>query len=489
MDQDISPEEKKMLTSFNEFRRDADESRNTMRKFDLSKRPISELHVHAEGGTLTEKMIKELASKNQQTLSEGLIFTPEGTISFEPKNFLDFLRVYDLATKVIVTESDIEAVIYDYLKRCAKEGAIYVELSCSADHVKQNRVEYGQLNPQTNAQLLTETKGMTYRQFVDALVRAIDRAKEDFGIEARILMILLRHNGAQHCMNTMREIESYLHPYIKGINLAGDEAQFGPDLFVESYQKAAQLGLKRTAHAGEHTPPQFIKEAVEKLKLNRVGHGVTSIHDIEIIEFLKENKIGLEICPTSNLALGLFDSIETHPVRKLFDAGVQLSINSDDPTYFGTSLGREYALLKEKLNFTDAELLQLCKNSIEMSFAENSLKEKLLARIEMHKIYQDIKDAIFAPQYKGNVIQSCFVYSFEQLSTPRGAYDFHQSCEVNLGPNHEITKLAHALQTAERKFIHESNIHDSNIAEAVQQFGQSLIPVEKSLRRSFGTVK
>ena len=486
---DLPTKGNEALPNFNYFRELADKNRDIIKKFDFTKLPISELHVHAEGGTLTQSMIEQLASKNQQTLSEGLIFTPEGNISFEPKNFMDFLRVYDLATKVIVTESDIEMVIYDYLKRCAEEGAVYIELSCSADHVKQNRVEYGQLNSQTKAQFLPETTGMTYRQFVDALVRAIDRAKQDFGIEARILMILLRHNGAQHCMNTMYEIESYLHPYIKGINLAGDEAQFGPDLFAESYQKAAQLGLKRTAHAGEHTPPQFTKEAVKKLGLNRVGHGVTSIHDIEIIEFLKRNNIGLEICPTSNLALGLFDSIETHPVRKLFDAGVQLSINSDDPTYFGTSLGKEYALLKEKLNFSDEELLQLCNNSIEMSFAENTLKEKLLARIEMYQAFQCIKKQILLPQYNHSIVQAYFFASFEELKTPRGAYDFYQSCQINFGPNHEITKLANSLRVAERKFIHNSNIHDSNIEEAVQKFGQSFIPVERSLRKSFGTMK
>lgn len=489
MDQDILPRGNTALTNYNYFRELGDKNRSMIQKFDFTKLPISELHVHAEGGTLTQTMIEQLAYKNQMTLSEGLIFTPEGTITFESKNFIDFLRVYDLATKVIVTESDIETVIYDYLKRSAEEGAIYIELSCSADHVKQNRVEYGALSSQDNQQSLPEITGMTYRQFVDALVRAIDRAKQDFGIEARILMILLRHNGPQHCMNTMKEIESYLHPYVKGINLAGDEAQFGPDLFIESYQKAAELGLKRTAHAGEHTPPIFIQQAVEKLNLNRVGHGVTSIHDIEIIEFLKKNNIGLEICPTSNLALGLFDSIETHPVRALFSAGVKISINSDDPTYFGTTLGKEYTLLKEKLNFTDMELLQLCENSIQMSFAEDSLKEKLLTRIEMYKAFQDIKKEISLPQYNDSEIKACFLSSFEALKTPCGAFDFYQACESHFGYEHQITKLAQALRTAERKFIHKSNTHDTNMDQALHQFGELYIPTETSLRKSFGALK
>lgn len=483
---DLQPQRKEALLHYDYFRILGDKNREMIKKFDFTKLPISELHVHAEGGTLTQAMIEKLASKNQQSLSEGLIFTPEGGISFEPKNFIDFLRVYDLATKVMVSDSDIEEVIYDYLKRCAEEGAVYVELSCSADHVKQNRVEYGALHSQINPQSLPETTGMTYRQFVDALVRAIDRAKEDFGIEARILMILLRHNGAEHCMNTIKEIESYLHPYIKGINLAGDEAQFGPDLFIQSYQKAKQLGLQRTAHAGEHTPPQFIKEAVEKLSLNRVGHGVTSIHDIEIIEFLKQNKIGLEICPTSNIVLGLFESIEAHPVRQLFDAGVQLSINSDDPTYFGTSLSKEYALLKEKLNFTDAELLQLCKNSIEMSFAENSLKEKLFARIEMYEVFQKIKALIMLPQYERNDARAYFMTLVEQLKTPKGAFDLFDFCDKNLGPNDEVTKLAKDLRTAERRFIHLSNNHDAGAKDAIQKFAQTLMPIETPLRKSFG---
>lgn len=489
MDQDILPKGNEVVINYNHFKELADKNRHAMQKFDFNKLPISELHVHAEGGTLTQAMIERLAIKNNLTLSEGLVFTPEGTISFADKNFIDFLRVYDLATKVIITAADIEVVIYDYLKRCAEEGAIYIELSCSADHVKQNRIEYGAQSAPRNTQMASENTGMTYKQFVDALVKAIDRAKEDFGIEARILMILLRHNGPQHCMLTMNEMESYLHPYIKGINLAGDEVQFGPDLFAECYQKAEKLGLKRTAHAGEHTQPHFIKEAVEKLNLNRVGHGVTSIHDIEILDFLKKNKIGLEICPTSNLALGLFDSIETHPVRQLFEAGVQLSINSDDPTYFGTSLGKEYNLLKEKLNFTDLELLKLCYNSIEMSFAEDSLKEKLFARIELYQVFQELKKQILLPQYKDSHIQKCFIDSFDELKKPCGAFDFYQTCELILGVSHEITRLAQTLRTTERKFIHKSNIHDTNTEDAIQAFNQSLAPVEKPLRKSLELFK
>ncbi len=477
-----------VLPHYNTLRDSGNKNRDVMQKMDLSLLPISELHVHAEGGTLTQSMIEQLAKKNNIQLSPDLIFTSEGNIHFEPKNFIDFLRVYDLATKVIITESDIEAVIYDYLKRCAEEGAIYIELSCSADHVKQNRVGYGAHDILVKDQSVSGTSGMTYPQFVDALVRAIDRAKTDFGIEARILMILLRHNGPQHCMNTMNEIESYLHPYIKGINLAGDEVQFGPDLFAGSYEKAAKLGLLRTAHAGEHAPAHFIKEAVEKLQLNRVGHGVTSIQDPEIIEFLKQNNIGLEICPSSNLALGLFESIETHPVRQLMKAGVKISINSDDPTYFSTSLGKEYTLLKEKLNFTDDKLVQLCKNSIEMSFAEKSLKEKLLARIGIYETFHKIKRIISDAKYNETHARIYFDSSAIDLCKTNHAYDFLQFCETDFGQSHELTGLAKSLRAYERKFIHYAMNHDSCVEEAKENFKQSLIEPELKTKRTFGFV-
>lgn len=373
--------------------------------------PKIEHHVHAEGGTLTPDTITMLANKNQKPVPAE-IFGPNQTLIFKEQDFFDFLAVYDKATSYILTTTDIQEVIYRYLKRCHQEGAIYIELTCSPDHVKRFRQTYEDVQAKlsgkaaTSKELDQPVEGMeiSYSQFVDAVAAGIDQANKEFGIEARIIMVLLRHNGQDAAMQTLDDLIAYPHPYVVGINLAGDENNFPPHLFKDCYAKAKKHGLKLTAHVGEHAGPEKIIEAVTELGLDRVGHGVTAIKNREVMQFLKEKRIALELCPTSNLALGLFPSLKDHPLKQFFDFGILFSINSDDPTFFGSSLGQEYDKVQAQWGFSTEQMLEICGHSITSSFADDLLKNQLFSYVTLYTEFNKLKSML--EPYKKNRIYS-----------------------------------------------------------------------------------
>lgn len=314
----------------------------------LSKRPIIEHHVHAEGGTLEPEELVVLANRNGMPIPEAM-FGPNNTLKFKDRDFFDFLSVYDQATSYILTPRDIQEVIYRYLRRCHQEGAVFVELTCSPDHVQKCRKTYKDVQEGLTLGVASSShahqdagENISYAQFVNAVAAGIDQARQEFGIEARILMVLLRHNGKEAAMKTLDDMLAYRHPYVVGMNLAGDEENFPPALFIDCYTKAKRHGLKLTAHVGEHAGPEKIIEAVDLLGLDRVGHGVTAVRSELVMDFIRDRKIALELCPSSNLSLGLFPSLNEHPLRTFFDRGILFSINSDDPAFFGSSLGQEF---------------------------------------------------------------------------------------------------------------------------------------------------
>ncbi|MCS5709318.1 adenosine deaminase [Candidatus Berkiella cookevillensis] len=372
-------------------------------RISLEQLPKAELHVHLEGGTLRASKLIELADKHGLP-KPTLIFGENNNLKFADHDFLDFLKVYDLAASYILTEQDIEEVTYEYLEQCAKQGTLYVELTCSPDHVTQNRKTYTDIHqtlaPEQNTDLKAAFRAtlaralqekyktlpnIDYAQFIAAVVRGIDRANAQYGIEARILIVLLRHNGKEHCHTTIQNMLDYPHPYVVGINLAGNETDFPPTLFVEHYQKAKKAGYKLTAHVGEHTGAEYIKEAVDILALDRIGHGTSAFLDTTLIATLVDKKIGIEANITSNLALTNIKDVTSHPFKLFLDADILVSLNTDDPTYFNTDIGREYEKAKSAWNLKDEDLLKITRNAIQSAFCEVSLKTKLLASIDLYE--------------------------------------------------------------------------------------------------------
>ncbi|MDA0184306.1 adenosine deaminase [Solirubrobacter phytolaccae] len=322
----------------------------------MTQLPLAELHVHLEG-TAPPALIRKLADRNGLTVPEGVFETPE---KFRWVDFLDFLRTYDLAASVIRTPEDYRDVTYEYLVGCAREGAIYVELIASPDHAAN--------------------VGLSDADHYAGIAAGIDDARAATGIEARILVTAIRNFGVEAAVEIARRHAEERHPYVVGFNLAGDEAGYPPAQFHEAYAIAAASGLGCTVHAGEHAGAESVREALT-LPVSRLSHGVRAIEDPALVAEIAERGIVLEACPTSNVATHVFASYEEHPLRKLHEAGVKWTLGSDDPPYFGCSIGGEYAVARERFGFEEGELRTITRTAVQASFADDAAKATLLNRI------------------------------------------------------------------------------------------------------------
>lgn len=326
----------------------------------LTKLPVSELHVHAEAGVMTAANIDYLAKRHHLKVSSK-DFIRDGIIYHKPGDFMDFLKVYDNVTALIKDKSDLSYVIYDYLRRAHDDGAIYIELTTSPMHFPQ----------------------MSYREVIDAVAASIDKAHHDFDIDARILVVILRHKGPVAGEKMLDKILAYRHPYVVGISLAGDDVHYPAQQFGHLYAKAKAAGLKLSAHMGEHTSSQDIRTALA-MHLDRIGHGVSVAKDKPLMQEVAAKHVGFEVCPSSNVdgGHGVFPSLQAHPLPIMLKNNVFVSINTDDPGFLHTSIGKEYRLVQKAYGLTDAQMLQLCRNAVVMSFAEEALKKRLLAKID-----------------------------------------------------------------------------------------------------------
>jgi len=319
--------------------------------------PKAELHVHLEG-TAPPALIRRIAQRNGIPVPEGVFKTED---EFEWTDFLHFLRTYDLAASVIRTQQDYRDVTYEYLSSCAAEGAIYVELIASPDHAA--------------------AAGLSDADHYAAIAQGIDDARADHGIEARILLAAVRNFGVAAAEKIARNHADDRHPYVVGFNLVGDEAAWPPTLFARAYEIAARSGLGCTVHAGEHAGPESVREALA-LPITRISHGVRSIEDPALVAELADRGTVLEVCPSSNVSLGLYPSYEDHPIGALRDAGVRVTLGSDDPPYFACSIGSQYALARERMGFDEEQLRVMTRLAVEASFAEDAVKEALSARLD-----------------------------------------------------------------------------------------------------------
>jgi adenosine deaminase len=318
--------------------------------------PKAELHVHLEG-TAEPDLVRRIATRNGLEVPEGVFAAPD---RFAWRDFLDFLNTYNMVSSVIRTGEDYRDITYEYLAACARDDTIYVELTASIDHARLS--------------------GMSDAEHWNGIAAGIDEAQREHGIEARILSVAVRNYGVQRAIEIAELTAACPHPYVVGFSMAGDEAGYPPEPFLEAYRVAADAGLGCTVHAGEWAGADSVRGALE-LPVTRISHGVRAIEDPELVRELARRQITLEVCPTSNVVLGVFPSFEEHPFPALRDAGIPLTLGSDDPPYFGASVAGEYAIAREHFGLDDAELLGVTRTAIEASFAEPALRDRLLTRL------------------------------------------------------------------------------------------------------------
>jgi adenosine deaminase len=316
----------------------------------------AELHVHLEG-TAPPALVREIAARNGVALPDRLV-GDDGR--FRYSDFIDFLRTYDLAASVIRTAQDYRDITYQYLRDCASEGAIYVELTASPDHAA--------------------IVGLSDDAHLQGIADGIDDARRDTGIEGRILISAVRNFGVDRAIRVARYAAERPHPYVVGFSMAGDEENFPADDFAEPFEIAAAAGLGCTIHAGEWGGPDSVRAAL-RLPVTRIDHGVRAIEDAVLVAELAAREIVLACCPTSNVVLGLYPSYEQHPLTRLRAAGVRVTLGSDDPPYFGATIGSEYEICAQRMGLSEDDLRDLTRTAIEAAFCNGGLKATLQARI------------------------------------------------------------------------------------------------------------
>ncbi len=321
----------------------------------IQRMPKVELHVHLEG-SIRPETLAELAAKNDVDLAGGVAAV------YRFSDFAAFLDAYMRAAACLCTSEDFERVTYEFLADEAAQGIRYCEVFLSPmQHLK--------------------------RDFdFDCIMRSIQvgyrRAHAESGIRMGVIFDHGRQFGAAAGMQVLERALATRHYGVIGLGLGGDEVHFPPDLFQELFRRAAQAGLHLTAHAGEVCGPESIWGAIRVLGVGRIGHGIRALEDPDLVQFLRAGKVFLDVCPTSNVRTGAVPDLPSHPVRRLFDQGIPITLSSDDPAIFGTNLVQEYLLLAEHFAFSPDELWQIGRNGVQASFLPPAEKAALLTELE-----------------------------------------------------------------------------------------------------------
>jgi aminodeoxyfutalosine deaminase len=332
--------------------------------------PKAELHLHLEG-SVDPPTLSELSRRHPTPLStannrytnigdSGRVFTEEEARAlYAYDNFTGFMLAFKAVTERLRTADDYELVTYRMMQKLHAQGVVHAEVYISAGVV--------------------HWRGQEFAPLFEGAERGRQRGERDFGMSLYWIFDAVRHFGVDEARRVVEEAIRFKDRNVAGIGIGGDERKAGPEPFREVYQHAANHGLRLTVHAGETVGPEGIWGALRELKPYRIGHGLHAIEDPELVRFMADAQIPIEVCITSNIKTGCCRAVEEHPARKLFDAGVPIVLNTDDPDMFHTDLVNEYRIARDIFHFTDDELRILAKNSFRASFLPEDRKKALLA--------------------------------------------------------------------------------------------------------------
>jgi aminodeoxyfutalosine deaminase len=321
--------------------------------------PKVELHVHLEGSIRPHTLI-ELARRNKVQLPAQDMAGLKEFYIFQ--DFPHFVDVYVTVTRCLKDPEDYALIAYEYGASCAHQKIQYSEVTFTIE---------------TNTRLA----GLPWQEILSGLNEGRRQAKSEFGVDMRWIFDISRNNPETQDQVVEIALEARDQGVV-ALGLGGDEAAYPPELFTRSFNRAWRAGLPCIPHAGETAGPPSIWTALKDLHAHRLGHGVRSIEDPKLVYYLRETQIPLELCPTSNICLGVYPNFDSHPLRKLWDAGLYITVNSDDPPMFETDLNQEYQALVEKFGFNDQELEQV---------SLNALRASLLPEMEKNQMESDFK--------------------------------------------------------------------------------------------------
>ena len=309
----------------------------------ISDLPKAELHLHIEG-TLEPEMMFELAARNGIELPYRDVEAAREAYQFT--NLQSFLDLYYQGASVLRTEDDFADLMAGYLDRAIADGVTRAEMF---------------FDPQTHTE-----RGVRFGTMIDGFTRT----RHDYSdrIDTGLILCFLRHLPEESALSTLASAEPYLDQII-AVGLDSSEIGHPPENFARVFARARSMGLRAVAHAGEEGPPEYVWGALDSLGAERIDHGVRSLEDPDLVRRLVEEQIPLTVCPQSNLKLQVVSHLGEHPLKRMLDLGLNVSINSDDPAYFGAYIGDNYRHVASALGLGAEEITRLARNSIESSFA------------------------------------------------------------------------------------------------------------------------
>lgn len=317
--------------------------------------PKAELHIHLEG-TLEPAMMFAFAERNQVRLPYPDVDSLRRAYRFG--SLQDFLDVYYQGLGVLRTEQDFYELTLAYLERAARDNVVHVELF---------------FDPQAHTE-----RGIPFATVMEGILKGLSEGTGRHGISTGLILCFLRHLSEDSALATLNEARLYL-PQLLGFGLDSSERNFPPSRFVNVFREVRKLGKHVVAHAGEEGPPDYIRQAIELLGAERIDHGVTAELDPQLLQALVDQRIPLTMCPISNIRTAVTPNLCDHPLKRMLDLGLSVSINSDDPAYFGGYLLDNFAIAIEELSLTEVDIMKLCRNSFEGSFLDDDQKTAWLA--------------------------------------------------------------------------------------------------------------
>lgn len=319
--------------------------------------PKAELHLHIEGSLEPELMLS-LAEKNGITLPYATLADIEAAYHFD--DLQSFLDLYYLGAGVLIDEQDFYDLMWRYMLRCKAENIVHTEMM---------------FDPQTHTD-----RGVSFATVLNGFCRAMNDAKEQWGQSSYLIMCFLRHLSEEDAIKTLQLALPFKNR-IKAVGLDSSEVGHPPEKFQRVFKMAADAGFLRVAHAGEEGPAQYIHDAIALLDVQRIDHGVRCVDDEVLVARLAASRMPLTVCPLSNVRLCVYDSMTEHPILDLLSQGVCVTVNSDDPSYFGGYLCENFEALAQALDMTQGQVIDLCRNSFEASFLDTVDKNRFTAML------------------------------------------------------------------------------------------------------------
>lgn len=314
-----------------------------MKQF-IQQLPKAELHIHVEG-SLEPEMLLRFANRNKVSLPYNNL--NEVTAAYNFNNLQSFLDLYYQGMQVLQTEEDFYELMYAYLQKSAGQNVTATEIF---------------FDPQGHT-----SRGISWNTFMNGFSKALNNARLNLGIDGKLILCFLRHLPEYDAINTLERALQYRDSFI-GVGLDSSELGFPPHLFKQVFRQAKDNGLYLVAHAGEEGPAEYVWEAIDILGVDRIDHGNNAIQDIELVRRIARDKLALTMCPLSNQRLKSIPDLKRHQLRDFMNAGVIVTINSDDPAYFGGYVNENYLAISEALQLSECDLRALAQNSLTACF-------------------------------------------------------------------------------------------------------------------------